>query len=311
MSMIAKQAWKFILESEKLVSGVFKARYFPRTSLFDVKIGNNHSYAWRSIWKSRDVFINSCRWKIGDERKIKIMSEPWLRGEDNLWVQAPQSQSMYDLFVSDLLLQGVKGWDVHKIHSLFPETVAVHVIRIPLFEEEKEDKMVWNYENHGMYTVKSGYKHYVKHMTVEHNHMVQEDCNSLWRICAPPKTKHLLWRVCRGCLPTRSRLKERYVPCSNECPFCLNHDEDDWHTLFGCNKSRNVWIEADMGEVLESRLRNFDNVGAVFFDICRNEPNNVAGTVAMIAWCLWQNRNNWIWNGARIRRRRLPCMQFT
>ncbi|MCI76908.1 hypothetical protein A2U01_0098178, partial [Trifolium medium] len=28
-------------------------------------------------------------WKIGDGRKINVMSEPWLRGEDNFWVQSP------------------------------------------------------------------------------------------------------------------------------------------------------------------------------------------------------------------------------
>jgi hypothetical protein len=223
-SMIAKQAWKFVSEPDKLVSRVFKARYFPRTSLFDAKIGANPSYAWRSIWNSRDVLINGCRWKIGDGRKIKVMTEPWIRGEESLWLQSPQPQSMYDLFVNDLLLQGVKGWDVIKIHSLFPETVAAAIIRTPLIGEENEDKMVWNFENHGMYTVKSGYKHYITRMSKDHNHMMNEDWNSLWRICAPPKTKHLLWRICRGCLPTRSRLKERYVPCPSECPFCLNHE---------------------------------------------------------------------------------------
>jgi hypothetical protein len=52
------------------------------------------------------------------------MCEPWLLGGDKLWMQSPQSQSMYDLYVSDLLLQGVKNWDSHKIYSLFPVTVA-------------------------------------------------------------------------------------------------------------------------------------------------------------------------------------------
>ncbi|CAJ2656055.1 unnamed protein product [Trifolium pratense] len=121
---------------------------------------------------------------------------------------------MYDLYVNDLLLHDVKVWDIHKIHSLFPETVAESIIRTPLFEEVKEDKMVWNYENHG-------------------------EWSSLWRISAPPKTKHLLWRICRGCLPSRVRLKER------------------------------------------------------------NESATTAGNVAMVVWCIWHNRNNWVWNGVK------------
>jgi hypothetical protein len=27
------------------------------------------------------------------------------------------------------------------------------------------------------------------------------DWQSLWKINAPPKAKHLLWRVCKGCVP--------------------------------------------------------------------------------------------------------------
>jgi hypothetical protein len=30
-----------------------------------------------------------------------------------------------------------------------------------------------------------------------------EDWNSIWKIHAPPKVKHFIWRTCIGCLPTR------------------------------------------------------------------------------------------------------------
>jgi hypothetical protein len=86
----------------------------------------------------------------GDGSKIKVMSEPWLGGE-NLWIQSPQIQSMYDLHVNNLILQDVKGWDNHKIHSLFHETVAATILRTPLFEVVEEDKLVWIHENHGEY----------------------------------------------------------------------------------------------------------------------------------------------------------------
>ncbi|GAU15596.1 hypothetical protein TSUD_108550 [Trifolium subterraneum] len=168
MAMVAKQAWNFVLRPHTLVARIFKAR-----------------------------------WKIGDESKIKIMSEPWLRGEDNSRVQAPQAQS-------------------------------------------KRGPAVWQYENHGVYTVKSGYRNYLKRKAADSNNTKEGEWGALWRSCAPPKTKHLLWRVCHECLPTRIRLRERQV-----------------------------WNEAGMGEVIESRLRS------------------------TIAWCIWNNRNNWVWNGTK------------
>jgi hypothetical protein len=209
------------------------------------------------------------------------MSEPWLRGDDNLWVQSPQNQSMYDLYVHNLLLQNSKEWDSHKIHSLFPEHVAASIINTPLLKEVHEDKLLWIFENHGNYTVKSGYKNYIKRKTPMLSHNVDGDWNSIWRIKAPPKTKHLLWRICRGCLPTRTRLQERHVSCPKDCPICSNEDEDDLHTFFTCNQSQQVWQHAGLHEIIDPRVHAGLNVKALIFDICKTEPEETVGAVAM------------------------------
>ncbi|MCI37607.1 putative ribonuclease H protein, partial [Trifolium medium] len=92
MAMVAKQGWKFITNPNTLVAKVYKARYFPNSSLFESHLGSNPSYAWRSIWKSRQVLMNGCRWRIGDGTKIKVMHEPWLKKEDGMWLPSPQEQ---------------------------------------------------------------------------------------------------------------------------------------------------------------------------------------------------------------------------
>jgi hypothetical protein len=89
LAMVAKQGWNFMMKPNTLVAKVYKARYFPKTSFFDSNLGSNPSYAWRSIWKSKKVLINGCRWRIGDGTTIKVMNEPWLKKEDGLWIQAP------------------------------------------------------------------------------------------------------------------------------------------------------------------------------------------------------------------------------
>jgi hypothetical protein len=37
----------------------------------------------------------------------------------------------------------------------------------------------------------------------------------------------------------------------------------------------------------------------ILMHICRYEDKNTAGKVAMLAWVLWNNRNNCIWNNER------------
>jgi hypothetical protein len=65
MAMVAKQGWNFISKPTSLVARVFKARYFPHSSFTNASLGNNPSFVWRSIWKSRQVLLLGCRWRIG------------------------------------------------------------------------------------------------------------------------------------------------------------------------------------------------------------------------------------------------------
>jgi hypothetical protein len=104
-----------------------------------------------------------------------------------------------------------------------------------------EDKLIWIDSPYGHYSVKSGYKLLLNVTGKVVNASQQEDWHSLWKILAPPKTKHLLWRVSKGCLPTRLRLQEKHVPCPLLCPLCNHAVEDDMHALFSCDVSKNAW----------------------------------------------------------------------
>jgi hypothetical protein len=53
LAMIAKQGWNIMTKPHSLVAKLYKARYFPNSSLFESKLGHNPSYAWRGIWKAR------------------------------------------------------------------------------------------------------------------------------------------------------------------------------------------------------------------------------------------------------------------
>ncbi|KAK2352454.1 hypothetical protein QL285_090203 [Trifolium repens] len=141
--------------------------------------------------------------------------------------------------------------------------------------------------SHGNYSVRSGYKRYMKHSSVFSCHRVEGDYNSLWHVCAPSKTKHLLWQICRGCLPSRVRLREHHVQCLVSCPLCLDIEEDDWHVLFGYDEKRQVWNEVGLGSAINLRIQHANIVLAMFFDICIND--NVARTTTMVAWNLWNN----------------------
>jgi hypothetical protein len=227
LTMIAKQGWNILTKPHSLVARIYKARYFPNFSFFDAKIGHNPSYAWRGVWKARQILMHGCRWSLGSGANIRVMSDPWLRGNDGGWILSPQTQGVHNLNVSDLMVLNVKLWDKAKIEPIFPLHVAKRIIEIPLLESIGDDKIVWIDNANGAYSVKSGYKVMLK-ITWKFPEVTQrEEWYNLWKIRAPPKAKHLLRRIIMGCLPTRIRLQKKRVLCLVLCPLCNQHNEDD------------------------------------------------------------------------------------
>ncbi|GAU31898.1 hypothetical protein TSUD_270830 [Trifolium subterraneum] len=237
MAMVAKQGWNFINNPNSLVARIFKAR-----------------------------------WSIGDGSNIKVMGEPWLRVEDGSWVASPQHQGVYNLSLQQLMIHNSKQWDVEKINELFSAKDAHMILAVPLLQTVENDRLIWRAESDGIYSVRSGYQKLLEESNSYHKPREGDAWSALWKVQAPPKVKHLLWRICKECLPTRVRLRNRYVQCPVECPFCLSKPEEDWHMFFGCEGSKNAWYE----------------------------NKQVAGKTATLLWYIWQNRNNKVWNDTKI-----------
>ncbi|XP_058762257.1 uncharacterized protein LOC131635640 [Vicia villosa] len=120
MAMVAKQGWNLISKPQTLVSRIYKAMYYPRTSFLDANIGYNPSFVWRSLWKARDVLMLGCRWSIGDGSQIMVMSDPWIRGRREGCIIGPQKQACED------------------------------ILRVPLLKEVVRDRLIWKEEQNGL-----------------------------------------------------------------------------------------------------------------------------------------------------------------
>ncbi|XP_058774406.1 uncharacterized protein LOC131648689 [Vicia villosa] len=86
------------------------------------------------------------------------MYDPWLREKGSCFLNGPQVQSTYELFVKDLLLPNIKQWNVGKINQIFGTEGAAIILRVPLIDDVREDRLIWQGEQNGEYSVKSGYK---------------------------------------------------------------------------------------------------------------------------------------------------------
>jgi ribonuclease HI len=310
MAMVAKQGWNFMHHPTSLVARLYKARYFPKTSFLDSNIGNNPSFAWRSIWRARHVLLLGCRWQIGDGSKISVMNEPWLRENQGRFLNAPQTQEVYSFKVQHLLLPNVKRWDEDKIHSIFSREVAREILAVPLLDLVREDKLIWNEENNGVYSVRTGYRILMKDKNKGYGSREVGGWSCIWKIHAPPKTKHLLWRICRECLPTRSRLRNRYVQCPDECPLCTSHVEEDFHVFVSCDGVREAWHVMELSNFIQPWLHSNNNMRDFIFHICRNGSELEASRAAVLLWFIWNNRNNMVWNDTGLSPQQIGAQAF-
>lgn len=55
ISMLAKQAWRLMNNSNPLVQKLMKARYYANCDFLDAKLGISPSFMWRSIMAAQDV----------------------------------------------------------------------------------------------------------------------------------------------------------------------------------------------------------------------------------------------------------------
>ncbi|GAU38282.1 hypothetical protein TSUD_157670 [Trifolium subterraneum] len=113
--------------------------------------------------------------------------------------------------------------------------------------------------------------------------------NGIWKAQAPHKARHLLWRLCRGCLPTRSRLLERRVECTLNCPVCDEEIEDELHIFFRCAVARDSWSAAGLSSVLHNATYQQTNAMDPIFAVYSNESSDIVGRVTMLLWSIWHN----------------------
>ena len=191
---------------------------------------------------------------------------------------------------------GERRWDEDKLKVLFIPQMVSEITAIPLDITNGEDKLIWGDECNGIYTVRSGYNFMMSKMLGGHRCEVVGDWSSLWKARVPPKIRNFIWRVCRGCLPTRQRLQERNVSCPLNCELCLNPVENELHIFFHCSTSMHCWTIAGLDDLIRNRLHRCVTVAEVIMDICSSENPEVVQHFMMLLWGLWNNRNNMIWN---------------
>jgi len=298
LAMIGKQGWKFMFEPNSLVSRIFKARYFPNNNYLNANLGHNPSYVWRSILKARFIVRGGARWCIGNGESIPILNEPWLVNGDRIEDNIVGAHFVSGFSVSSLIDHSSKTWNYDVIQQVFSPDIAVSIVRTPPVAQVAEDKLVWKAEKNGVYSIKSAYRICVEDI-VDTSHLRRPGkWSDIWSLKCPPKIKNLIWRICRGCLPTRVRLQDKGVHCPLNCVSCEAGSEDLHHVFFNCPFAVQVWQRSGLWQVIQQALQHTVTAAEFMFQLLHNLPSDSKQRFVANIWSLLKHGNLKLWDDA-------------
>ena len=130
-AMLARHVWRLLKDQNSFFYRVFKAKYFPRGSVFEASAATG-SFAWQSILKARKVVSLGMRWRLGDGRSIKIYDDSWLPGKESAKVLSPRISALEGATVDCLIRPDTRTWDHGLIDQLFLWFEAQRIKAIPL-----------------------------------------------------------------------------------------------------------------------------------------------------------------------------------
>ena len=153
LSMLGKQCQRLLVKEQSLFYKVFKAKYFRYGSFLSAGVGNNPSWAWRSLLESRKVIEKGTKWQVGNGVQIEIKSNPWLFKSYPFTLPPNENSSNSFQMVKQLMRQD-GTWNENLIRTNFSIETAEEILQTSIRHEE--DKLIWMQEN-GSYSLNSGY----------------------------------------------------------------------------------------------------------------------------------------------------------
>ncbi|GJX21922.1 reverse transcriptase [Tanacetum coccineum] len=168
-SLLAKQAWRLVTSPTTLAARILKARYFPRSSFFDAKIGYRPSYIWRSFLSVKDIVRKGCKWNISNGRSVNVWYDFWVDDHRSL---GPKPNNCDVDHVRDLLNLEGDGWNHELLSSLFSHNIASK-IACYFVSKSRNDMLYWHNSPGDRFSCRSTYI-----LALE----AYEDMNITWQI---------------------------------------------------------------------------------------------------------------------------------
>ncbi|XVF53109.1 hypothetical protein PTKIN_Ptkin05aG0073400 [Pterospermum kingtungense] len=233
-------------------------------------LGPAPSLTWKSIWEAKSVLKKRVRWKVGNGKSIRIWRDKWISTTEDALPATNEGEHDVETKVSELIDDSTKTWRRDLVYEWFNASEADLICSFPISKLGHPDRLVWQFEKNGRYSIRSAYKFLrarIGDVNVQVSNKDQQCWKRLWQAQLPSKVKVFSWRVRNGFLPMLTELFRKHFNVEAKCAQCgFGYEED---------KAKRFIKEAN--ELNGSRLQQF----------------------WILAWVVWNDRNNELHKGGR------------
>lgn len=298
---------------------MLKGKYFSKNSFLECGAGTRPSYIWRSILHGRELLKQGLVRKIGNGATTNVWAENWIIDTvPRPPVYRADSDIDLTLKVSDLLIGNSGRWNRELLLDTFVSEDAERILSLKP-QMGKEDSVEWGFTNHGLYSTRSGYK--LTEDMLEFNAagvrslppLEKKLWSNLWKIKAPPKLKHFLWRALSGALAVGERLRTRGIPIDPTCSACGRASESICHILFHCDKARLCWelSNVPLPQAGFSKTSVFLNmVHLLKISADHRVEEDIRKVFPWLLWQIWKARNALIFKETSTEPHRIATIAF-
>ncbi|KAM6587352.1 hypothetical protein CsatA_009957 [Cannabis sativa] len=118
LALLGKLYWCLLVNTDSLVSRLYKAKYYATGNLFSAVLGDNPSFIWRSILEAKDLIHACAQRTIANGQNVSILNDPWLPHNSNNYVVS-RHPTLVNKSVSYLFQVGTHAWDEDVVRDLF------------------------------------------------------------------------------------------------------------------------------------------------------------------------------------------------
>lgn len=157
---------------------------------------------------------------------------------------------------------------------------------------------MWRFSHNGIDTVRSASNNIMEAM-LDNDHL---KVPGKWNIQAPPKIKHFVWRLLRGCLPTMQRLVQKGIDyvLQNAVSAATTLRMIGTCSLIAQQRAIHTWQAAGLWSLIEPRINTEDGLDDIIFNMLQQLQPAQQSLLSIILWSIWKQRNDKIWNNLDI-----------